>query len=196
MNILKLKQIFKVFLTLFVCLVISACTKPAFQGSDITDGPIGGSFSLTDHHGKLRNSDEFKGKVVAVFFGFTQCPDVCPTTMSELKATMAQLGEQAKDVQVIFVSVDPERDSNTILSEYVPAFHPTFLGMTGNKEQLEQIAKKFRIIYQKQALGDSYTMDHTAGTYLIDKTGKTRVMVNYGAGSAAFTHDIKLLLAE
>nr|WP_314898766.1 SCO family protein [uncultured Deefgea sp.] len=186
----------KIALLLITCILLGACSRPEFQGADISDGPIGGNFTLTDHHGKIRHSDEFKGKVLVLFFGFTQCPDVCPTTMSELKATMTQLGEQAKDIQVLFVSVDPERDTNQILSEYVPAFHSTFLGLNGNKEQLEQITKKFRIIYQKQPLGDSYTMDHSAGSYLIDKNGKTRVMVNYGAGSSVFTHDIQLLLAE
>jgi protein SCO1/2 len=186
----------KIALILMTCILLVACSRPPFQGADISNGSIGGEFTLTDHHGKTRHSDEFKGKVVVLFFGFTQCPDVCPTTMSELKATMEQLGDQAKDVQVLFVSVDPERDTNQILSEYVPAFHPTFLGLHGNQEQLEQITKKFRIIYQKQALGDSYTIDHSAGSYLIDKNGKARVMVNYGAGSSVFTHDIKLLLAE
>jgi len=196
MTFLKSKSIINIVLLFITCISLLACSRPVFQGADISNGPIGGPFTLTDHHGKLRHSDEFKGKVVVLFFGFTQCPDVCPTTMSELKSTMEQLGEQAKNVQVLFVSVDPERDTKEILSEYVPAFHPTFLGLNGNQEQLEQITKNFRIIYQKQAQGDSYTMDHSAASYLIDKTGQTRVMVNYGAGSSVFTHDIKLLLAE
>lgn len=186
----------KIVILICAILLLSACSRPNFQGADISGGPIGGSFTLSDHHGKLRHSEEFKGKVVVLFFGFTQCPDVCPTTLSELKNTMAALGEQAKDVQVLFVTVDPERDSNAILSEYVPAFHPSFLGLSGNKEQLEQITKKFRIIYQKQPQGNSYSIDHTAGSYLIDKQGNARVMINYGAGSAAFTHDIKQLLSE
>ncbi|WP_027467457.1 SCO family protein [Deefgea rivuli] len=186
----------KIAFILCSILFLVACSRPAFQGADITGGPIGGSFTLSDHHGKLRNSEEFKGKVVVLFFGFTQCPDVCPSTLSELKASMSALGEQAKDVQVLFVSLDPERDTNQILAEYVPAFHPDFLGLTGKPAQLEQITKKFRIISQKQPQGDSYSIDHTAGSYLIDKQGNTRVMINYGAGAAAFTHDIQQLLAE
>ncbi len=176
--------------------MLSACSRPTFQGSDISNSRIGGSFTLTDHHGKLRNSSDFNGKVVVLFFGFTQCPDVCPTTLSELKTTMNELGEQAKDVQVLFVSVDPERDTQQILSEYVPAFYPTFLGLTGNAAQLEQITKQFHIIYQKQPQGSSYSIDHTAGSYILDKKGNARVMVNYGAGSAVFKHDIQQLLAE
>lgn len=186
----------KIAIILFTLLMLSACSRPTFKGADITGGPIGGSFTLVDHHGNERTSDEFKGKVVVLFFGFTQCPDVCPTTLSELKATMSALGEQAKDVQVLFVTVDPERDTSKILSEYVPAFHPNFLGLSGNQAQLEQITKKFRIIYQKQPQGDGYSIDHTAGSYLIDKKGNTRVMINYGAGAAVFTHDIQQLLAE
>jgi protein SCO1/2 len=186
----------KRIIILLLSFLLLACSKPAFKGADITNGPIGGNFVLSDHHGKTRNLTDFKGKVVVLFFGFTQCPDVCPTTLSELKNSMTQLGVDAKEVQVLFVSVDPERDSKAILSEYVPAFHPDFLGLSGTTAQLEHITKAYRVVYQKQVQGNSYTVDHSAGSYLIDKQGNARVMINYGAGADAFTHDIKLLLAE
>ncbi|WP_297574756.1 SCO family protein [uncultured Deefgea sp.] len=186
----------KIILMTWLLILLGGCSKPEFKGADISNGPIGGDFKLTDHHGKLRSLQDFKGKVVVLFFGFTQCPEVCPTTLSELKSAMQQLGEKANRVQVLFVTVDPERDSQKILAAYIPAFDARFLGLHGNAAQLADMAQKYRIIYQKQIQGDSYTMDHTAGSYLIDPQGNTRVMVNYGAGAAVFAHDLDLLLAE
>ena len=186
----------KIILMTLLLILLGGCSKPEFKGADISNGPIGGDFKLIDHHGKPRSLQDFKGKVVVLFFGFTQCPEVCPTTLSELKSAMQQLGEKANRVQVLFVTVDPERDSQTILAAYVPAFDSRFIGLRGNDSQLADIAQKYKIIYQKQPQGDSYTMDHTAGSYLIDPEGKTRIMINYGAGAAVFEHDLDLLLAE
>jgi protein SCO1/2 len=184
-------------LVLLLGVLLTACTQPLpFKGSDISQTNIGGDFTLTDHHGKQRTLADFKGKVVVLFFGYTACPDVCPTTMSELKTSMKELGAAAKDVQVLFISVDPARDTPALLSQYVPAFNPSFLGLTGSDEQISAVTKKFRAIYQKQGQGNAYTVDHTAGSYLIDRSGQTRVLVNYGAGAATFTHDIQLLLAD
>ncbi len=177
-------------------ILLGGCSKPEFKGADISNGPIGGDFTLIDHHGKSRSLPDFKGKVTVLFFGFTQCPEVCPTTLSELKSAMHMLGDKSDRVQVLFVTVDPARDSQQVLAAYVPAFDTRFLGLRGNAAQLADIAQKYRIIYQKQTQGDSYTMDHTAGSYLIDSQGNTRVMVNYGAGAAVFAHDLDLLLAE
>ncbi|QLG87406.1 SCO family protein [Chitinibacter bivalviorum] len=180
----------------FICTLLLACSKPAFQGTDISQSQIGGGFSLIDHHGQLKTLADYQGKVVVLFFGYTSCPDVCPTTMAELRNTMSELGEAAKDVQVLFISVDPERDTTQLLSQYVPAFHPSFIGLTGNKSQIDAATKNYRAIYQKQGQGNNYLVDHTAGSYLIDRKGNTRVLVNYGAGAATFTHDIQLLLAD
>ncbi|WP_410498776.1 SCO family protein [Chitinibacter sp. S2-10] len=184
-------------LALLICtIVLFACSKPAFQGSDLSDTTIGGEFELLDHHGQKRTLADYRGKIVVLFFGYTSCPDVCPTTLSELRGVINDLGEQAKEVQVLFISVDPERDNPALLGQYVPAFHPGFIGLTGSKAQIDAAAKNYRAIYQKQGKDKSYTVDHTAGSYLIDRAGKTRVMISYGAGAATFTHDIQLLLAE
>ncbi|PHV11619.1 SCO family protein [Chitinimonas sp. BJB300] len=173
--------------------------KPAFQSTDVTGAPIGGEFRLTGHDGKPRNLSDFKGKAVVLFFGFTHCPDVCPTTMSELAIAMKQLGEKANQVQVLFVSVDPERDTPALLSQYVPAFNPSFLGLTGTQAEIRTVADKFKIVYQKSAANgsggtSSYTVDHSAGSYILDKQGQLRLFVNYGAGSSVFAHDLALLL--
>ncbi len=185
-------------LLLTACLALTACSeapKPAFLSTDVTGAPIGGPFTLTDHHGKQRRLEEFKGKVVVVFFGYTQCPDVCPTTMSELKAAMAQLGDKAKQVQVLFVTVDPERDTQALLSQYVPAFHPDFLGLRGTPAEIRAVTDRFRIVFQRNGSdATNYTVDHSAGSYILDREGKLRLFVSYGAGAKVFSHDIGLLL--
>jgi len=188
---------------LLLCVgLLAGCSKappPAFQGTDITDAPLGGEFRLTDHHGKPRALSDFKGKVVVVFFGYTHCPDACPTTMSELAGAMKQLGDKAHDVQVLFVTVDPERDTPALLAEYVPSFNPAFLGLYGTPVETKTVADQFKVVYQKVPVpggdGKNYSVDHSAGSYIFDKNGKIRIFVNYGAGSAVFTHDIGLLLA-
>ena len=181
-----------------LCLVLlSACSKPEYQGTDISEAGLGGEFTLSDHSGKKRTLADFKGKAVVIFFGYTHCPDVCPTTMIELKNAMQQLGSRADQVQVLFVSVDPERDTQAVLSQYVPVFDSRFLGLSGTAKELAEVAGRYKIIYQKQvgSSGD-YTVDHSAGSYLIDKTGKPRVRVSYGAGASVFAHDLTLLLNE
>ncbi|MFC4159482.1 SCO family protein [Chitinimonas lacunae] len=204
--------------TLFLALMLAACgdngqvsgssgaAPTPFQSTDITGAPIGsdpaqGSASspfltLTDHHGKPRSLADFRGKVVVLFFGYTHCPDVCPTTMSELASAMKQLGPQAREVQVLFVSVDPERDPPELLARYVPAFDPSFIGLTGSPAEVKSVADRFKIVYQKVNGSDekNYTVDHSAGSYIFDKTGKLRLFVSYGAGAKVFAHDIGLLL--
>ncbi|WP_157670583.1 SCO family protein [Chitinibacter sp. GC72] len=189
-------RIFAAIATVLCALALQACSKPQFQGSDLSQTKIGGEFELVDHHGKTVRLADYAGKVVVIFFGYTSCPDVCPTTLAELRTTMAELKEQAKDVQVLFISVDPERDTQSLLSQYVPAFHPSFIGLSGSKAQIDAVVKSYRAIYQKQGKDKNYTVDHTAGSYLLDRSGQTRVLVNYGVGAATFTHDIQLLLAE
>lgn len=176
--------------------VLGGCNRaPTFKSTDITGAQIGGALALTDHTGKPRTLADFKGKVVVVFFGFTQCPDVCPTTLSELAGAMKELGAKAKDVQVLFVTVDPERDTTELLAQYVPAFDPTFLGLRGSEAELQAVAKDFKVFYRKNpSPSGGYTMDHTAGSFVFDKQGRIRLLVPYGAGPAVFAHDLSQLL--
>ena len=167
-----------------------------FKNTDITGIEYAKDFALTDHNGKPRTLADFKGKAVLVFFGYTQCPDVCPTTMAEMAAVMKQLGPLADKVQVLFVTVDPERDTPELLSKYVPAFDPRFLGLAGDKTALDKVTKEFKVFYQKVPgkTPGSYTMDHTAASYAFDPQGRVRLFVRHGQGPEPITHDLKLLL--
>jgi protein SCO1/2 len=179
-------------------LAAAGCERaaPRFRSSDITGTSFGRDFALTDHHGRPRTLADFRGKVVVMFFGYTQCPDVCPTTLSELAEAMRRLGADAARVQVLFVTVDPERDSEELLGHYVPAFEPSFLGLRGDAEALARTAKEFKVVYQKQpgSTPATYTMDHSAGAYVFDPQGRLRLYVSYGAGPDVFAHDIRELL--
>lgn len=181
-----------------LALGIAACgpAAPKFRGSDITGVGYGHDFRLNDPAGKVRTLADFHGKVVALFFGYTQCPDVCPTTLSELATAVDRLGADGARVQVLFVTVDPERDTPDLLSRYVPAFNPTFLGLYGDAAATAATAKEFKIIYQKQPgpTPGTYSVDHSAGTYLFDPQGRLRVYESYGQGPDAFVHDIGELL--
>lgn len=181
-------------------LLMAGCNKaPAFQNLDITGNTqFGADFSLPDTNGKTRTMADFKGKVVVLFFGYTHCPDVCPTTMAELSQALQQLGpKDAGRVQVLFVTVDPERDTPALLAQYVPAFNPTFIGLRpASDAQLVKVTKDFRVYYAKVPgkTPDSYTMDHTAASYVFDPDGKLRLFARDGQGAAPWVHDIKLLL--
>ena len=169
--------------------------KPVFKLTDVTGASFGKTLELTDHNGKPRTLADFKGKVVTLFFGFTHCPDVCPTTLNEMAMVMKELGADAARVQVLFVSVDPERDTADVLKNYVPVFNPAFLGLTGSADEVARAAKEFKIFYQKQKLqGGAYTMDHSAGTYILDPEGRLRLFAQYGAGAPSLLHDIRQLL--
>lgn len=173
----------------------SSPKAPAFQLTDITGAQFARDFQLIDHNGKPRTIADFKGKVVAIFFGYTRCPDACPTTMGELALVMKELGKDAERLQVLFITVDPERDTPEVLSRYVPAFHPSFLGLYGDAAATARTAKEFRIIYQKQPLKDGgYSVDHSAGSYLYDTSGRVRLFAQYGQGAQPLLHDIRLLL--
>jgi protein SCO1/2 len=169
---------------------------PSFEASDVTGSTYGRDFALTDHNGKARTLADFRGKVVVLFFGYTQCPDVCPTTLAELAETMRRLGPDAARVQVVFATIDPERDTAELLAQYVPAFNPTFLGLRGDAEATARTAKEFRVFYQKQPgrTPATYTMDHSAGTFIFDPQGRLRLYVSYGQGPDVFVHDIRELL--
>ena len=180
-------------------LLAAGCTEkpeaPRFKLTDVTGASFGKDFALTDHNGQRRTLADFKGKVVTLFFGFTHCPDVCPTTLGEMAVVMKELGADAGRLQVLFVTVDPERDTAEVLKRYVPAFHPSFLGLTGNAEDIARTAKEFKIFFQKQNLPNGgYTMDHSAGTYILDGEGRLRLFAQYGIGAPALLHDIRLLL--
>ena len=186
--------------TLALASLLAGCERtpspPAFKLTDITGAPFGRELNLTDHNGKARTLADFRGKVVTVFFGFTHCPDVCPTTLAEMAAVMRELGPDEQKVQVLFITVDPERDTPQVLQKYVPSFHPGFLGLYGDADALARTAREFKIVYQKQALpGGGYSVDHSAGTYIFDTEGRLRLYASYGSGAAKLLHDIRILLA-
>ena len=169
---------------------------PKFKASDVTGASFGRDFALTDATGKARTLADFRGKAVVIFFGYTQCPDVCPTTLAALAEAMKQLGPDADRVQVLFVTIDPARDTAALLGQYVPAFDPRFLGLYGDDDATQKVAREFKIIYQKQpgATPDTYTMDHSAGTYIFDPLGRLRLFVNHGQGPDVFAHDLREIL--
>ncbi len=187
-------------------LLLTACNPNAqsaagnkaggFVGTDITGADFPKPLSLTDHNGKKRTMDDFKGKVVALFFGYTHCPDVCPTTMSDLKQTMKLLGDKADQVQVLFVTVDPQRDTQAVLAQFVPSFDPRFIGLWGSLQETAETLGNFKIYYSKvesKTKGD-YTIDHSAGMYVFDKTGKIRLYLDYGQKPADIASDLKKLM--
>ena len=193
---MKLKYLFLVL----IMMVLAAC-KPAteqkqFSATDITGAEFAHTFNLTDHTGKARTLADFKGKVVALFFGYTHCPDVCPTTMTDVKQSMKLLGSDADQVQVLFVTLDPERDTQEVLAQYIPAFDKRFIGLYGTQEQTATATKDFKIFASKvENSGKSgYTIDHSAGLYLYDKAGKIRLYVDYGTKPDVLAADIKKLL--
>jgi len=185
------------FLFLFV---LTGCKQQTstqkFHSTDITGVDFGTNFQLTDHNGKVRTLADFKGKAVVMFFGYTHCPDVCPTTLSDLAQVLTILGKDADKVQVLFVTVDPARDTQELLAKYVPAFNPGFLGLFGDEAATAKVAKDFRIFYQKHKSKDSqrYDVDHTAGTYVFDQSGKLRLFMSYGQGAAIIAQDLRALL--
>ncbi|PIF89377.1 protein SCO1/2 [Acidovorax sp. 62] len=180
--------------------LFSACAekKAEFKGVDITGAEYARDLPLTDHNGQPRHLKDFAGKVVVVFFGFTQCPDVCPTSMQELAEVKRTLGADGERLQGIFVTVDPERDTAEVLKAYMANFDPTFLALRGNAQELAAVAKDFKIYYKKVdgKTPTSYTMDHSAGSYVYDTAGRLRVYHRYGSGAAALAADVATLLKE
>jgi protein SCO1/2 len=182
---------------LLLIAVLAACGAggPAFQASDISGSSFGRDFELKDPQGRTRTLADFRGKAVVLFFGYTQCPDVCPTTLAALAEAMKRLGADADRVQVLFVTVDPERDTPALLAQYVPAFDPRFLGLYGDADATARTAKEFKVLYQKVAgPTGNYTMDHSAGTYVFDPQGRLRLYVSNGQGPDVFVHDLRELL--
>jgi protein SCO1/2 len=195
MNISKLRRL---LIATLAILLVACSPKPEFKNIDITGSTsFGKDFSLLDPNGNIRSLADFKGKVVVMFFGYTQCPDICPTTLTEMQQVMTLLGPQSDKVQVLFVTVDPERDTAAILKQYVPSFDPRFLGLRpADEAALEKVAKDFKIYYKKvpgKSPG-SYTMDHTAGSYAFDPEGRLRLYIKHAQGPETLAHDLKELL--
>lgn len=192
-------------LAILSTVLLGACSdKPAdgsasgFSGIDITGADYADGFSLTDHNGQPRTLADFKGKLVVVFFGYTQCPDVCPTSLGELAQAKQLLGPDGDKLQGLFISVDPERDTPEIMKQYMASFDPGFLALYAAPDALPALAKRFKIYYKKVEgkTPTSYTMDHSAGSYVYDTQGRVRLYHRYGSGAPALAGDLKKLLAE
>ena len=195
-------NIFVWVLGVFLLVGLTGCNQQAstkkFTSTDITGADFGKDFLLTDHTGKARSLADFKGKAVVMFFGYTHCPDVCPTTMSDMAQALNLLGKDANKVQVLFVTIDPARDTQALLAKYVPSFNPEFLGLYGDDAATAKVAKDFHIFYQKHQGADrqSYSVDHTAGTYVFDQSGKLRLFMSYGQGAEIIAHDLRALITN
>ena len=181
--------------------MLSACgpDKPQaadFYATDITGADFARDFSLTDQTGNPRTLADYKGKAVALFFGYTHCPDVCPTTMADLAAAMRLMGERGDEVQVLFVTLDPERDTQEVLAQYVPSFDSRFIGLYGTPEQTAAVARDFKVFYAKQesASHGGYTIDHSSGVYAFDKSGRVRLYFRYAQKPDEIAHDLKQIL--
>ena len=195
MNIFVLRG----FIIAVMTMILMACSpKPEFKNVDITGSTaFGKDFSLLDPDGKDRTLADFKGKAVVMFFGYTQCPDVCPTTLTEMQQVMTLLGPKSDKVQVLFVTVDPDRDTAAILKQYVPSFDSRFLGLRpADEAALEKVTKDFKIYYKKVPGSNpgSYTMDHSAGSYAFDPEGRLRLYIKHAQGPETLAHDLKELL--
>lgn len=177
---------------------LAACSerKPSFNAVDITGADYAKGFTLSDADGKQRTLADFKGKVVVMFFGYAQCPDVCPTTMSEMAQVKQQLGSDGDKLQVLFVTVDPERDTPPVMKAYMGAFDPGFVALIPTPEQLPALAKDYKVYYKKVEgkTPTSYSMDHSAASFVYDTEGRLRLYARYGAGVPAMVSDLKALL--
>jgi protein SCO1/2 len=184
-------------LLLAVCCTLLSGTALAFKGVDVTGQGYDGDFRLFGPDGKSRTQADFSGQIAVITFGFTRCPDVCPTELATLAAAVDSLGEDRQRVQGVFITVDPERDTPALLGKYVTAFDPAFLGLAGDAAATRRAARSFKVFYQKvpTSKGD-YTMDHSTGYYVIDRRGRTRLMFRYGQSAADMAYDIRLLLRE
>lgn len=180
--------------------LLAACGEPKlpspFKASDVTAKYAHADFHLFDAAGQPRSLANYSDKVVVLFFGYTHCPDVCPTTLADLAQVMKQLGPDAEKVQVIFITLDPQRDTRELLAQYPPAFYPTFVGLSGDEQATAQAAKAFNVVYQRQeGKNGNYTLDHSAGSYLIAPGGKYVLLAPFAQPVTVLLQDIKLLLA-
>jgi len=195
----QVSALLRLRLTLWLTILVIATgcgnSGPSFKSTDITGADIAGDFHLIDHNGQPRSRSDFRGKVLVVFFGFTHCPDVCPTTLSQLALALKRLGPEAERVQVVMITVDPERDTPEVLKQYVTALDPRFLGLTGDAAAIAEAAKQFKVFYQKTTGGQTdYSIDHSASSFVFDPSGKLRLLVSSGQGAEVYAHDIGELL--
>jgi protein SCO1/2 len=174
---------------------LAGCDNRAhFKGTDVTGADYGKSLQLTDHTGRARSLEDWRGKAVVLFFGFTHCPDVCPTTLAEVANALKQLGPDAQRVQVLFVTVDPERDTPEVLGKYVTAFDPGFLGLYGDADATRRAAKEFKVYYEKRKTDGGYTVDHSGQSYVIDPQGRLRLFVRHDRIASDLPEDLRTLL--
>ena len=182
---------------LLAAAVAAGCDRgPRFKSTDITGADYGKTLELTDHTGRPRTLDDFRGKAVVLFFGFTHCPDVCPTTLADAAQALKALGGDAKRVQVLFVTVDPERDTQDVLGRYVSAFDPGFIGLFGDAAATQRAAKEFKVYYEKRKTAEGYSVDHSGQTYVIDPKGRLRLFVRHDRIRADLPDDLRVLLKE
>lgn len=183
---------------LLFAILLAACDsgQTRFNNVDVTGANYAKDFRLTDASGQPRSLADFRGKVVVVFFGYTQCPDVCPTTLSDMAEVKKRLGSDGDKLQVIFVTLDPDRDTPQVLAQYVPAFDPAFIGLYGTRDETAAVAKDFKIFYQKVPgkTATSYTLDHTAGSYVFDREGRLRLFLRHAGAVDPIVEDLRKLL--
>ena len=179
-------------------LALAACqpSGPKFKSTDITGADYGKALALTGHDGKLRTLADFRGKVVVLAFGFTHCPDICPTTLADLAGVLKKLGPDAERVQVLFVTLDPERDNQKLLAGYVTAFEPRFRGLYGDLAATQRVGKEFKVFFEKQPAGATYTVNHSAQSYVIDAQGRLRLFVKHDRIAADLPDDLRTLLRK
>jgi protein SCO1/2 len=188
----------RLFWSIIICSALAGCDSggPQFRSTDITGAPYGHTLELADHTGKPRRLEDWRGKAVVLVFGFTHCPDVCPTTLADIALAMKELGSDAERVQVLMVSVDPERDTPQALAKYVTAFDPRFVAMRGDLEATRKVAQEFKVYFEKRKQGESYTVDHSAQSYVIDPQGKLRLLVRHDRIPQDLAHDLRALLSR
>jgi len=194
-----LTTIWRSSLALLLAAALAACggpEGPKFRGTDVTGADFGRSLALTGHDGKPRVLEDFRGKLIVLFFGYTHCPDVCPTTLADVAGSLKALGADAARVQVLFVTLDPERDTREVLSQYVPAFDPSFLGLYGDAAATERAAKEFKIFYEKRPGGapGAYTLDHSAQVFVLDTEGRLRLVERNERIAQDLAEDLRALL--
>ena len=191
-----MKKIVLLFLTLICLISCQNSHDQTFIGTDISSVPIDTTFRLKDFNGQIRTLEDFKGKVVVIFFGFTHCPDICPTTLTDLKKTMTLLKDKASDVQVIFITLDPARDTEDVLKKFIPTFNSSFLGLTGSESDINKVISQFKIFYQKVNDGSKsgYTIDHSAGLYVLDKNGNIKLHTSHGQKPEDLASDLAKLI--
>ena len=188
----------RLFWSIIICSALAGCDSagPQFRSTDITGAPYGHTLELADHTGKPRRLEDWRGKAVVLVFGFTHCPDVCPTTLADIALALKELGNDAERVQVLMVSVDPERDTPEALAKYVTAFDPRFVALRGDLDATRKAAQEFKVYFEKRKQGESYTVDHSAQSYVIDPQGKLRLLVRHDRIAQDLAPDLRALLSR